>query len=59
MHQQIEKMACLPFTTLLDKGSSEKGLSRHLSNNFFSRPSFPNNISYEGNLLFENVQNLI
>ena len=41
------------------KGSSEKGLFRHLSKHVFRSSQARKYISYEGHLLFENVQNLI
>ena len=46
-----------PFSTLLVERSSEKGLFKHLSNNFFPSPYVEKCINYEGQLFFENVQN--
>ena len=47
------------FTMYLVGGSSKTGLFRHLSNCIFCCPYFPKYISYEGYLLFQNVQTLI
>ena len=47
------------FTMLLIESFSETGLFRHLSNHVFRSPQVQKYISYEGYLLFENVQNWI
>ena len=51
---------CLnPFKMLPFKGSFGMGLFGHISNYVFRSAEFRENISYEGRLFFENVQNLI
>ena len=44
---------------LLVEMSSETSLFRHLSNHVFRSPYFRKYISYEGQLFFHNVQNLM
>ena len=44
---------------LIIKGSSEMGLFRHLSNHVFRSLVVQKYVSYEGHLLFENVENCI
>ena len=48
-----------PFSMLFIKRSSESGSFRQLSNNVLWRLYFRKYISYEGDLFFENVPNLI
>ena len=39
--------------------ASKTGLFRHLSNHVFGRPQVRNYISHDGQLVFENIKNLI
>ena len=47
------------FTMYHIAESSKTGLVRHLSNHVFRSPYFRKYISYEGQLFFHNVQNLM
>ena len=48
-----------PFAMFVVEDTSKTGFYRHLFNHLFRARLFANYIGYEGQLFFENVQNLM